>query len=100
MALEEGRIRTLHPDSRKRGINIEAEKYQMIRSAILRNLQEQPQMKFMDLLQNIEEELQDSFDGSINWYVTTIKLDLEARNEIQRVPDRQPQYLRLNPQAN
>jgi len=39
--------------------------------------------------------LQSSFDGSISWYVTTVKLDAEARGLIQRVPKSRPQRLRL-----
>ena len=89
------RILTLHPDRRKRGINIEKDKYQVIKSAILDKLAQQQEMKFMELTQSIERDLKESFDGSISWYVTTIKLDLEARNEIERIPDTQPQILRL-----
>jgi hypothetical protein len=32
--------------------------------------------------------------GSLDWYVTTVKLDLEARGRIERVPDVTPQRLR------
>jgi hypothetical protein len=32
--------------------------------------------------------------GSVNWYVTTVKLDLEARKRIERVPGSNPQRLR------
>ena len=29
------------------------------------------------------------------WYLTTVKLDLEARNIIERIPNKSPQQLRL-----
>jgi hypothetical protein len=35
------------------------------------------------------------FEGSIPWYVTTVKLDLEARGVIERVPGPGEQKLTL-----
>jgi hypothetical protein len=32
--------------------------------------------------------------ASVGWYVTTVKLDLEARKRIERVPGSNPQLLR------
>jgi len=32
--------------------------------------------------------------GSTGWYTTTVKLDLEAKGEIERVPGSTPQRLR------
>jgi len=47
------------------------------------------------LVSLIEYQLRNRFEGSISWYVTTVKLDMEARGEIERVPDSNPQQLRL-----
>ncbi len=44
----------------------------------------------------VRAQLGDSFDGSINWYVTSVKLDLEARSEVERIPGKRPQILRLS----
>jgi hypothetical protein len=30
----------------------------------------------------VKKQLQESFEGSINWYTITVKLDLEAKGEI------------------
>jgi hypothetical protein len=35
------------------------------------------------------------FRGSIGWYTTIVKLDLEARDLIERITDKKPQPLRL-----
>ncbi len=35
------------------------------------------------------------FEGSVGWYATTVKLDLEARGLIERMPGESPQVLRL-----
>ena len=34
------------------------------------------------------------WDGSVSWYFTTVKLDLEARNILMRVPGTRPQQIR------
>ena len=46
-------------------------------------------------MEAVERDLDGSFDGSIPWCVTTVKLDLEARRVIERVPSASPQRLRL-----
>jgi hypothetical protein len=88
------KIRTLHPE-KKQGVNISKDKYDMIRSAILCVLQEQKEISFMKLARAVEKEVKGSFDGSVTWYVTTVKLDLEARGQIKRVPHSRPQLVRL-----
>ncbi len=52
-------------------------------------------MTFAELNQDVHAQLEASFDGSISWYVTTVKLDLEARKVIERVPGSRPQRLRM-----
>ena len=90
----EEKILTLHPDG-KQGVNISKEKYETIRQAILTILGDQGETLFKDLPAEVEQKLERGFDGSISWYVTTVKLDLEARGLITRVPKSSPQRLRL-----
>jgi hypothetical protein len=87
-------IRTLHPEN-KQGVNISREKYVMIREAILCVLQAQKEITFMNLSRAVEKEVNEKFDGSVTWYVTTVKLDMEARGEIKRVPKSRPQLVKL-----
>ena len=94
--MEEEKILTLHPEEGKRGVNISRAKYEMIRQAILKAIRSQGSISFQGLVSLIDYNLRNRFEGSIPWYVTTVKLDLEARGEIERVPGSGEQYLRLS----
>ena len=87
-------IRTLHPE-KKQGVKISREKYETIRKAILCVLQTQKEISFMNLSRGVEKEVNGNFEGSVMWYVTAVKLDLEARGEIKRVPNSRPQLVKL-----
>ncbi len=92
------RMLTLHPAG-KTGVNISRDKYDRVRAAILAAVRERGTLPFGELAGRVGETLGDGFDGSIGWYTTTVKLDLEARGEIERVPHVSPQQLRLAGQA-
>lgn len=87
-------IRTLHPE-KKQGVNISREKYEIIRKAIYSTLKQNKEMAFMKLALTVERDLHGKFDGSVTWYVTTVKLDMEARGEVKRVPNSRPQLVKL-----
>lgn len=87
-------IKTLHPE-KKQGVKISRDKYDLIRKAIMNELRSSKEITFMKLARAVEKAVQGKFDGSVTWYVTTVKLDLEARGEIKRVPNSRPQLVRL-----
>lgn len=87
-------VKTLNPQ-KKQGVNISRDKYDMIRKAIMSVLRANKEMTFMKLSRAVEKEVRGKFDGSVMWYVTTVKLDLEARGEVKRVPNSRPQLVRL-----
>ncbi|MAS36181.1 MAG: hypothetical protein CL610_19405 [Anaerolineaceae bacterium] len=87
------KVMTLHPDS-KAGVNIDKSKYDAVSRAILDVIGSRGEMAFAELSDAVGQQLTD-FDGSIGWYTTTVKLDLEARGQIERVPGITPQRLRL-----
>ena len=88
------RILTLHPEG-KQGVNIEKKKYHQMRVAILECLKSSEPMTFKTLGRHVKKALQGKFEGSISWYYTTVKLDLEARGIIERVSGSSPQLIRL-----
>ena len=89
------KILTLHPEG-KHGVNISQHKYDTVRAAIEACLRDRADLTFTELIEAVTERLATTFDGSISWYVTTVKLDLEARGVIRRVNGSQPQRLRLH----
>jgi len=93
--MDEEKIMTLHPEEGKQGVNISRSKYEMIRQAILDAIRSQGTITFKGLVSLIDYNLRNRFEGSIPWYVTTVKLDLEARGEIERVPGSGEQKLVL-----
>ena len=88
------KLLTLHPEG-KQGVRISRDKYDAIRSAILQVLRDAGEMTFVQLNNAVQERLAGQFDGSISWYVTTVKLDLEARHQLERIQGMGPQRLRL-----
>lgn len=92
--MSEEKILTRHPEG-KQGVNISRKKYETIKGAIMAVLREREEIAFQDLAAAVAQKLHGGFDGSIPWYVTTVKLDLEARDFIERVPNTSPQRLRL-----
>lgn len=93
--MEEEKILTLHPEEGKRGVNISRTKYEMIRQAILDAVRSQGTITYQGLVSLVDYKLRNRFEGSIPWYVTTVKLDLEARGEIERVQGTGEQKLSL-----
>jgi hypothetical protein len=94
--MSEERIMTLHPDNNKRGVNIDKEKYESMRKTIICQLRTGNEMSFKQLGDAVGKKLENNFSGSISWYYTTVKLDLEARGIIKRIGKSSPQMLRLN----
>ncbi len=93
MAQEE-RIMTLHPTG-KAGVNILKSKYQVIKDFIIDCITKHESITFGELTQLATKQLSNHFDGKVGWYIVTVKLDLEARHLIERMPSKGPQRLQL-----
>ena len=92
--MNEAKIMTFHP-SGKQGVNILLRRYEVIKTFILSKLKEHSEISFNELTDLAVKVLSESFDGKVVWYMVTVKLDLEARKLIERVPKTSPHKLRL-----
>ena len=90
----EEKIMTLHPLG-KSGVNILKRRYNVIGNFILDTLKKRKEISFKELTDLAVEKLSDSFDGKVVWYMVTVKLDLEARKMIERIPKTSPHKLRI-----
>ena len=88
------KILALHPEG-KQGVNIDKQKYEQMKSAILESIRAAGTLPFKELSASAEERLPADWEGSVGWYTTTVKLDLETRGLIERIPGQSPQMLRV-----
>ena len=92
--MKDEKILTLHPQGKK-GVNILKRRYDQISKFILSTLKRKEEITFQELTDLAVKELSDNFDGKIVWYMVTVKLDLEAREIIERIPKTSPHKLRI-----
>jgi hypothetical protein len=87
------------PTPGKQPTRIDKLKYDLVRAAILAVVPaDEHGVEFNALPQLVEEYLSpDELKnlGSVSWYTTTVKLDMEVKGEIERIPDSKPQRLKL-----
>lgn len=89
-------VATKNPGKGKKGPRVDAARYEAMKTALLAVI---PQggdgVRFADLAGLVKKRLPAAtFEGaSVLWYVTTVKLDLEARGLLRRVPGASPQRL-------
>lgn len=63
---------------------------------MLEILEKEGQITFESLADKTIEAVEKDFDGKPLWYIVTVKLDLEARGIIERIPKTSPHQLKLN----
>lgn len=91
---KEEKILTLHPEG-KSGVNILKRRYDVIAEFILDEIEKNQPITYQDVNDRAVDALSATFDGKIPWYVVSVKLDLEARGIIERIPKTSPHQLRL-----
>jgi len=84
-------IQTQHPDPSKTNKNITVAKYEQIRTALL-SILANGELTHTELMEALYQQVKDTFDGGVQWYGETVKLDLEARKLITRTNDKPQKY--------
>ncbi len=84
-------IQTLHPQAGKTNKRIALDKYTFIKDNMLAILAEF-ELTHTELMEELYARVKDSFDGGVQWYGETVKLDLEARETIERTKTKPEKY--------
>ena len=88
----EAKIQLKHPAGKK-AISMDKGKYDTLKKLFLNRLRTKGESTHSEILQTITEDFKKNkakFEGSIEWHLEWVKLDLEARKEIKRTGDKSP----------
>ena len=91
------KIQLRHPGG-KEAVRISREKYELLRSSLESVLRKAKAASHAELVKAVSRELKARrvvFDGSVAWYLEWVKLDMEARKLLKRLPDSSPQLFTL-----
>ncbi len=92
----EDQVKVLHPYPERKGTRISKAMYEAVRVAILDAVPDgEPGLLFKDLTGEVEKRVPEHLfhSASVSWYTVTVKLDLEARGLVKRLPGSSPQRL-------
>jgi hypothetical protein len=84
-------IQTLHPIPGKTNKRIALNKYSLVREQILVILASK-EYTHTELMEELFQKIKDTFEGGVQWYGETVKLDLEARKIIERTNSKPEKY--------
>jgi len=87
------------PTQGKQPTRIDRWKYDLVHSTILAVIPTNYQgVEFRELPGLVEEHINPADLeklGSVSWYTTTVKLDMEVKGDLERIPGSKPQRLRI-----
>jgi hypothetical protein len=84
-------IQTLHPVPGKTNKKIDLAKYECIKKEMLQVL-EKDAPTHTELMETLFARIGDVFEGNVQWYGETVKLDLEARGLLERTKTKPERY--------
>jgi len=91
-------FQALHPDPAKQGARVTKSTYEVYKEALLKAMPPSgEEIEFAQLNEATKPHVPEDIlsNTSLGWWVTTVKLDLEARGIIERAPGRGRQRVQL-----
>ena len=93
----EQKIKLIHPAGKK-AISMDKAKYDGMKKAILNCLKNNGESTHTEILNSVIADFEKNkiqFEGSVEWHLEWVKLDLEARMEIKRMDGSSPIRFKL-----
>jgi len=88
----EQKIQLKHPAGKK-AVSMDKSKYDNLKKAMLHCLKTKGEASHTEILKTVTEIFKKNktkFEGSIEWHLEWVKLDLEAKREIKKHTDKTP----------
>lgn len=92
------RIQLKHPAGKK-AITMDPAKYDVLKESLICHLRSTGESTHKEMLQAINSDFKKNktkFEGSVEWHMEWVKLDLEARKKIKRIADSSPIRFAIN----
>ena len=93
----EQKIQLKHPEGKK-AVSMDKLKYDVLKKTLLNHLKKKGEATHTEIWDAITEDFKKNkikFEGSIQWYMEWVKLDLQANKIIAKVPKTSPQKYAL-----
>ncbi len=91
------RVQLRHPGGKK-PVTMEKGKYDLLKRSFLKQMRVKRTATFGEIAKAVSTDLKSTgkkFQGSLPWHLEWVKLDLEARKMIRRIPETSPQEYKL-----
>jgi hypothetical protein len=92
------RMQLLHPAGKK-AITMDQDKYTTLNKALIKFLSINGESAHSDIFKGITEDFTKNkikFNGSVEWHLEWVMLDMEARKEIKRTSGKTPVKFMIN----
>ena len=89
----EQKIELKHPEEKK-AVSMNKEKYDTLKTAFLNQLKKKGESTYTEIWKTVADDFKKNkikFEGSVQWHMEWVKLDLEANKIIERVGGTSPQ---------
>lgn len=86
------KIQLIHPAGKK-AVSMDKGKYEILKKILLNHLKLKGASSHKEILKAITEDFKKNktkFEGSVEWHMEWVKLDLESKKEIKRHTDKSP----------
>jgi hypothetical protein len=93
----EDKIQLTHPAG-KHAVRMDRTKYEVLKKAIIKSLKK-GSLTHTELFKAVKTDFKDrkiKFEGSVEWYMESVKLDLEATKQIERIAEKPPKWRMAN----
>lgn len=88
----ETKIQLMHP-AEKKAVSMDKTKYDVLKKVLISHLKTKRESTHKEIVQAVLDSFKKSnipFEGSVEWHLEWVKLDLEAKKEIKRIGEKPP----------